>query len=124
MRSVVEMMKELNVPDIPFNFPIEVSWIFMLEKSHTYKYKSTQPDVDGYVKTTKDCLQEKKLFKTGKASSYVGAGIITNDSLVVKETSIKTYGPTNGIFIQIDRAKESPDIPEWIDSICKECSRN
>ena len=102
-------------------FPIFLDWVFLLKRpksiqGHTYEYKFTQPDVDGYVKTTKDCLQARNLFKAGPSKFFVGACIIKNDSLVVKESSEKAYAKnrTTGIFIQIrDASIEDNKPPSW-----------
>ena len=120
MARVVKSLTSLEVTDelsFPLTIPLCVEWVFSLQVTksiHTYEYKHTRPDGDGYLKTTKDCLQEKKLFKLQNGTYQMGAGIIQDDSIIVKETTIKAYGPTTGIGIRIAPAGEYQH-PSWID---------
>lgn len=126
MRAVTGAILKMKRPMEPLSRPLIVNWLFLLprpkaNKSHTYEYKSTQPDVDGFVKTTKDCLQDKKLFKTGKDKYFMGSGLIKNDSLIIKETAEKAYGKSNtvGIFIQLREAESTrASAPSWVVAMC------
>jgi Holliday junction resolvase RusA-like endonuclease len=80
--------------DVPIVTPVIAVWtFFLLRPSGVHKtvgVKSTRPDTDGFLKTTKDAIQAGPLSRRSK-KPLIGLGLIQDDALIFCETVQKIY---------------------------------
>src|SRR5690349_1690505 len=113
------LMEKIPIP-LPIDCLLQAEWLFVLPRpkskqrknSHTYERIGTSPDGDNYVKTIKDCLQKKRIFKRGK-KEYFGAGLITNDSIITKNTDERIYGPRPCIILKLTIKSKACELPPF-----------